>query len=62
MPSRRRNPLNAPKLAADVEFMEAKIITARFYSDHVLSQAPGLAYAVVNGAIAPDAEASGACA
>ena len=34
----------------DASFYQAKIVTARFYADHVLSQAPGLAYAVVNGA------------
>ena len=31
-------------------FYTGKIITARFYADHVLSQASGLAYAIVNGA------------
>lgn len=35
---------------ADEQFMQAKIVTSRFYADHVLSQASGLAYAVVNGA------------
>jgi 3-(methylthio)propanoyl-CoA dehydrogenase len=34
----------------DTAFLKAKIVTARFYADHVLSQAPGLAYAVVEGA------------
>ncbi len=34
----------------DEQFMQAKIVTSRFYADHVLSQASGLAYAVVNGA------------
>ena len=38
--------------AGDAAFYQAKITTARFYADHVLSQAPGLAYAVVNGAAA----------
>jgi acyl-CoA dehydrogenase len=41
------------KLAAgegDARFYQAKIVTARFYADHVLSEAPGLSYAVVNGA------------
>ncbi len=41
------------KLAAgegEPGFYQAKIVTARFYADHVLSQAPGLSYAVVNGA------------
>ena len=36
--------------AADAAFYRTKVHTARFYADHVLSQAPGLAYAVVNGA------------
>jgi hypothetical protein len=31
-------------------FYKAKISTARFYADHVLSQAPGLRHAVVGGA------------
>nr|MBL8455941.1 acyl-CoA dehydrogenase [Zoogloeaceae bacterium] len=35
---------------ADVTFLSAKIVTARFYADHVIPQASGLAYAVVNGA------------
>ncbi len=30
-------------------FYPAKLVTARFYADHVLSAAPGLAHAVVNG-------------
>ncbi|MFZ2736716.1 MAG: acyl-CoA dehydrogenase [Burkholderiaceae bacterium] len=34
----------------DVEFMQAKIITARFYADHILSQAPGLRESIVEGA------------
>ncbi len=34
----------------EASFYQAKIITARFYADHVLSQAPGLAITVVNGA------------
>ncbi|KAA3651532.1 MAG: acyl-CoA dehydrogenase [Proteobacteria bacterium] len=36
--------------AGDAAFYQAKIVTARFYADHVLSQAPGLAYVVVHGA------------
>ena len=36
--------------AGEEGFYQGKIITARFYADHVLSQASGLAYAVVNGA------------
>lgn len=40
------------KLAAGStdEFYRAKLVTARFYADHVLSLAPALSYAVVNGA------------
>ena len=34
----------------EASFYQAKIITARFYADHVLAQAPGLANTVVNGA------------
>ena len=33
-------------------FHEAKISTARFYADHVLSQAPGLTHSIVHGAAA----------
>ena len=36
--------------AGDADFYRNKIHTAHFYADHVLSQAPALAYAVVNGA------------
>ena len=35
---------------SDDAFYRAKIVTARFYADHVLAQAGGLSYAVVNGA------------
>lgn len=34
----------------DVDFMQAKIITARFYADHILSKTPGLRDAIVEGA------------
>jgi 3-(methylthio)propanoyl-CoA dehydrogenase len=34
----------------DQSFYQAKISTARFYADHILSQAPGLRHAVVRGA------------
>ena len=47
--------VSAQRLAegsGDAGFYQAKITTARFYADHVLSQAPGLAYSVVNGASA----------
>ncbi|NBY27913.1 MAG: acyl-CoA dehydrogenase [Betaproteobacteria bacterium] len=35
---------------ADVGFMQAKIVTARFYADHVLTKAPGLRDAILEGA------------
>ena len=35
---------------SDVPFMSAKIITARFYADHILSRAPGVRDAIVEGA------------
>ena len=40
------------QLAAGVEvdFMRAKITTARFYGDHILSQAPGVRDSIVEGA------------
>ena len=41
---------------ADAGFYEAKLATARFYSDHVLSQAPGLAHSIVHGAAGALAE------
>jgi alkylation response protein AidB-like acyl-CoA dehydrogenase len=34
----------------DKDFLQAKIVTARFYGDHVLVQAPALRNTVVNGA------------
>ena len=43
--------LDAPQQAnLPATFYEAKIATARFYTDHVLAQAPGLAHTVVQGA------------
>ena len=36
----------------DKSFYEAKIKTARFYADHVLTQAPALRNTVVHGAAA----------
>jgi hypothetical protein len=33
----------------DVAFMQAKIITARFYADHLLTKAPGMRDAIVEG-------------
>ena len=40
------------RLAAgeDAEFMHAKIATARFYADHILTKAPGLRDSIVEGA------------
>ena len=35
----------------DVDFMRAKIATARFYGDHILSKAPGLRDSIVDGAL-----------
>ena len=34
----------------DTAFMQAKIITARFYADHLLTKAPGLRDSIVDGA------------
>ncbi len=34
----------------DLPFMQAKIVTARFYADHLLTKAPGLRDAIVEGA------------
>lgn len=36
--------------SGDSAFMRAKMLSARFYGDHVLTQASGLADSVVNGA------------
>jgi alkylation response protein AidB-like acyl-CoA dehydrogenase len=36
--------------AQDSEFMQAKMTTARFYADHILSKAPGLRDSIVQGA------------
>ncbi len=36
--------------AGDPSFLRAKLATARFYADHVLARAPGLAYALLHGA------------
>ena len=40
------------RLAAgeDAAFMQAKITTARFYADHILSKAPGLRDSIIEGA------------
>ena len=42
--------------AMSAAFYRAKIDTARFYADHVLSQAPGLAHAIIEGSAAVLAE------
>jgi len=34
----------------DLPFMKAKIITARFYADHLLTKAPGIRDAIIEGA------------
>jgi hypothetical protein len=34
----------------DVEFLKAKIVTARFYAEHLLGKAPGERDAIVEGA------------
>ena len=37
-------------LGNDVAFMQAKIVTARFYADHLLAKAPGMRDSIVDGA------------
>ncbi|MFS4552596.1 acyl-CoA dehydrogenase C-terminal domain-containing protein, partial [Comamonas resistens] len=34
----------------DAAFMQAKLATARFYAEHILTRVPGQADAVINGA------------
>ena len=34
----------------DVDFMKSKIVTARFYAEHILVKVPGLRDAIVGGA------------
>jgi hypothetical protein len=34
----------------DAAFMQAKVHTARFYADHVLSKVPGLRDSIIEGA------------
>jgi alkylation response protein AidB-like acyl-CoA dehydrogenase len=41
---------------ADTGFYEAKILTAQFYADHLLSQAQGLSHSIVHGAAGALAE------
>ena len=38
------------KAGVGADFMKAKIITARFYADHLLSKAPGIRDSIVDGA------------
>jgi hypothetical protein len=48
-----RSLLAAEQLLAkgqDAAFMQAKITTARFYADHILTKAPGLRDSIVEGA------------
>ncbi|MEO6624124.1 MAG: acyl-CoA dehydrogenase, partial [Burkholderiaceae bacterium] len=40
----------AVQAGQDVAFMQAKIVTARFYADHLLARAPGMRDAIVDGA------------
>jgi alkylation response protein AidB-like acyl-CoA dehydrogenase len=42
--------LAALERGGDAEFMRSKMVTARFFADHVLSQAPGLCDSIVQGA------------
>jgi len=46
----------AESISADAGFYEAKILTARFYADYVLSQSPGLAHGIMRGAAGALAE------
>jgi len=38
------------KAGTDEPFMKAKIATARFYADHILTKVPGLRDSIVEGA------------
>jgi hypothetical protein len=42
--------LKQSALGNDKAFMDAKVITARFYADHLLSRAPGVRDSIVDGA------------
>ena len=45
------NPLLTPQRTGDdAAFMAAKIATARFYGDHILSKAQGIRDSIVDGA------------
>ena len=52
----RRRLAESRQNAADAAFYEAKITTAQFYGDHVLSRAPGMAHCIVHGAAGALAE------
>jgi 3-(methylthio)propanoyl-CoA dehydrogenase len=39
------------RAGTDIEFLNAKISTARFFSEHILSQAPGLRTSIVEGGV-----------
>jgi hypothetical protein len=43
--------------AQDAAFMAAKVTTARFYADHILSKAPGIRDSIVQGAASVNAMA-----
>ncbi|RRH79800.1 hypothetical protein EH244_31465, partial [Variovorax beijingensis] len=36
--------------SVDVDFMQAKIATARFYAEHILAKVPGIRDSIVDGA------------
>ncbi|MCY1250081.1 hypothetical protein D9M72_636740 [compost metagenome] len=36
--------------SVDVDFMQAKIATARFYAEHILAKVPGIRNSIVDGA------------
>ncbi|HEX3913647.1 MAG TPA: acyl-CoA dehydrogenase [Steroidobacteraceae bacterium] len=44
--------------AAETAFYQAKMLTARFYADYVLPQAPGMAHGIIRGAAGALAEAA----
>ena len=48
--ARDRVATSSAKGEGDADFLKAKILTARFFADHVMAQAPGLASAVTRGA------------
>ena len=42
--------LASPQADTDIDFMQAKIATARFYGDHILNKVPGVRDSIVEGA------------